>query len=97
MATLSTTPEEAAAVAFGVLYAAASAGETLADKALNYNAPLSLPAYTALLSNQLWVLMLPLYCAQRNERRLSRRTSSGRSTAPWASSPSSSQSCGTSA
>ena len=64
------TAEEVAAVAFGVLYAAASAGETLAVKALNYNASLSLPAYTALLSNQLWVLMLPLYCAQRNERRL---------------------------
>lgn len=47
---------------FGLLYAFSSAGETLAVKALNYApTPLILPTYTAFLSNQMWILMLPLY------------------------------------
>ena len=48
--------------AFGLLYTLSSAGETLAVKALNYApVPLILPTYTAFLSNQMWILMLPLY------------------------------------
>jgi drug/metabolite transporter (DMT)-like permease len=66
---LKPTTEEIAAVSYGVLYAISSAGETLAIKGLNYNASLILPTYTALLSNQLWLLMLPLYWMQRKERR----------------------------
>jgi drug/metabolite transporter (DMT)-like permease len=51
-----------AASLFATLYAVSSAGETLAVKALNYGpVPLQLPAYTAFLSNQMWILMLPLY------------------------------------
>lgn len=49
-------------ILFGLLYAFSSAGETLAIKALNYaEVPLILPTYTAFLSNQMWILMLPLY------------------------------------
>ena len=49
-------------ILFGLLYAFSSAGETLAIKALNYApVPLVLPTYTAFLSNQMWILMLPLY------------------------------------
>ena len=65
---LKPTTEEIAAVSYGVLYAISSAGETLAIKSLNYNVSLVLPAYTALLSNQLWLLMLPVYWMQRKER-----------------------------
>ena len=71
---LKPTTEEIAAVSYGVLYAISSAGETLAVKGLNYNASLTLPTYTALLSNQLWLLMLPLYWMQRNERRFLKNT-----------------------
>ena len=54
------------AVLFGLAYAVSSAGETLAIKSLNYNTPsLSLPGYTALLSNQMWVFMIPIYVYQR--------------------------------
>jgi drug/metabolite transporter (DMT)-like permease len=54
------------AVLFGLAYAVSSAGETLAIKSLNYNTPsLSLPAYTALLSNQMWIFMIPIYVYQR--------------------------------
>jgi drug/metabolite transporter (DMT)-like permease len=54
------------AVLFGLAYALSSAGETLAVKSLNYNAPsLSLPGYTALLSNQMWLFMVPVYLYQR--------------------------------
>jgi drug/metabolite transporter (DMT)-like permease len=57
------------AVVYGILYALSSAGETLAVKSLNYNSvPLQLPTYTALLSNQLWLFMLPIYWIQRKER-----------------------------
>lgn len=57
------------AISYGILYAISSAGETLAIKSLNYNSiPLQLPTYTALLSNQLWIFMLPIYWAQRKER-----------------------------
>jgi drug/metabolite transporter (DMT)-like permease len=66
---LKSTTEEIAAVSYGVLYAISSAGETMAIKSLNYNVSLVLPAYTALLSNQLWLLMLPIYWMQRKERR----------------------------
>ena len=45
------------AFAYGFLYAITSAGEIVAIKSLNYNeVPLLLPAYTALLSNQVWPL-----------------------------------------
>ena len=54
------------AVLFGIAYAFSSAGETLAIKSLNYNTPsLSLPGYTALLSNQMWIFMIPIYVYQR--------------------------------
>ena len=66
---LKPTTEEIASVSYGVLYAISSAGETMAIKSLNYNVSLVLPAYTALLSNQLWLLMLPVYWMQRKERR----------------------------
>lgn len=47
---------------FGTIYAVSSAGETLAVKSLNYaSVPVVLPAYTALLSNQMWLLMIPIY------------------------------------
>jgi len=71
---LKPTTEEIAAVSYGVLYAISSAGETMAIKSLNYNVSLVLPAYTALLSNQLWLLMLPLYWMQRKERRSLKET-----------------------
>ena len=61
--------QEVAAVGYGILYAVSSAGETLAVKSLNYNSvPLQLPTYTALLSNQLWLFMLPIYWFQCKER-----------------------------
>lgn len=54
------------AVLFGLAYAVSSVGETLAIKSLNYNTPsLSLPGYTALLSNQMWIFMIPIYVYQR--------------------------------
>ena len=71
---LKPTTEEIAAATYGVLYALSSAGETLAVKSLNYNVSLVLPAYTALLSNQLWVLMLPIYLMQYKERRSLKET-----------------------
>lgn len=47
---------------FSILYICSSAGETLVVKALNYATPsLTLPSYTGFMSNQLWLLMLPLY------------------------------------
>jgi drug/metabolite transporter (DMT)-like permease len=51
------------AILYGIFYAVSSAGETLAVKALNYNAspPVELPAYTAFLCNQMWILMIPIY------------------------------------
>lgn len=63
------------AVGYGILYAISSAGETLAVKSLNYNSiPLMLPTYTALLSNQLWIFMIPIYWSQRKERRSLKKT-----------------------
>lgn len=63
------TKQDILASGYGVLYAVSSAGETLAVKALNYNTPpLQLSTYTALLSNQLWIFMLPIYWMQRKER-----------------------------
>lgn len=54
------------AVLFGLAYAVSSAGETLVIKSLNYNTPsLSLPGYTALLSNQMWIFVIPIYVYQR--------------------------------
>jgi drug/metabolite transporter (DMT)-like permease len=45
-----------------ILYCLASAGETLAVKALNYAPiPVVLPIYTGLLTNQLWIFMVPTY------------------------------------
>jgi len=71
---LKPTTEEIAAVSYGILYAISSAGEILAIKSLNYNVSLILPAYTALLSNQLWLLMLPIYWMQLKERRSLKET-----------------------
>ena len=51
---------------FGLSYVLCSAGETLAVKSLNYNVPsIVLPAYTAFMSNQMWILMVPVYLCQR--------------------------------
>lgn len=48
-------------VLFALIYAVGSAGETLAVKALNYaSSPLVLPAYTAFMSNQMWLFMIPI-------------------------------------
>lgn len=45
-----------------IVYMGSSAGETIVIKALNYGTPpLKLPTYTGFMSNQLWVLMLPVY------------------------------------
>lgn len=47
---------------YSIIYIASSASETLSVKALNYAPnPLYLPGYTSLLSNGMWLLMLPLY------------------------------------
>ena len=49
-------------VLLGLLFIMSSAGETLAVKALNYSPnPIQLPGYTAFLSNQMWLFMLPIY------------------------------------
>ena len=48
-------------IVLGVIYSASSAGETLAVKALNYAPePLALPAYTAFMTNQMWLFMIPI-------------------------------------
>jgi len=48
-------------IVLGLVYSASSAGETLAVKALNYAPePLTLPAYTAFMSNQMWLFMIPI-------------------------------------
>ena len=61
-------PKYIATGLFGLLYIASSSGETLAVKALNYaNEPLSLPGYTALLSNQMWIFMIPIYVMIRTK------------------------------
>jgi len=61
----------AKAVAYGFLYAITSAGEIVAIKSLNYNeVPLLLPAYTALLSNQVWLFMIPVYLYQYANRKV---------------------------
>jgi hypothetical protein len=53
---------------FGLLFIVSSAGETLAVKALNYSPnPLQLPGYTAFLSNQMWLFMLPIYWFMPNK------------------------------
>jgi len=63
------------AVFYGFLYAVSSAGEILALKSLNYNSvPLYLPAYTAFLSNQVWLFMLPIYWYQYKERKSLKKT-----------------------
>jgi drug/metabolite transporter (DMT)-like permease len=56
-----------------LLYAFSSAGETLAVKALNYApVPLFLPVYTALLSNQMWIFMVPVYLLMSGPKELPR-------------------------
>jgi drug/metabolite transporter (DMT)-like permease len=61
-------PKYIATALFGLLYTASSSGETLVVKALNYaNEPLTLPGYTALLSNQLWIFMIPIYLMMRTK------------------------------
>lgn len=58
----------AAALAFGLVYIVSSAGETLAIKGLNYNVPsIALPAYTAFMCNQMWILLVPVYVCQKRE------------------------------
>ena len=53
------------ALAIGFVYILSSASETLAIKSFNYSPiPVVLPAYTAFMSNQLWVLLLPIYLRQ---------------------------------
>lgn len=57
------------AVIYGLIYSISSAGETVAVKSLNYNSvPLTLPTYTAFLSNQMWIFLLPIYVYQWKER-----------------------------
>ena len=59
------------AIICGILYAITSAAEIVAIKSLNYNSvPLVLPAYTALLSNQVWLFMLPIYWYQYSSRKM---------------------------
>ena len=54
--------EHAVTAAYSLLYSFSSAGETLVIKGLNYNpVPVTLPVYTAFLSNQLWIFMIPMY------------------------------------
>ena len=61
---------EMLAVIYGLIYSISSAGETVAVKSLNYNSvPLTLPTYTAFLSNQMWIFLLPVYIYQWKERR----------------------------
>jgi len=49
-------------VLFGIGFICSSAGETLSIKGLNYaDTPVVLPLYTAFMSNQMWVLMLPFW------------------------------------
>jgi drug/metabolite transporter (DMT)-like permease len=57
------------ALFFALIYTTSSAGETLAIKSLNYNdVPLQLPGYTAFMSNQMWIFMIPIYCQMRNNQ-----------------------------
>ena len=76
MATKSNRSEMSAiAVVYGVLYAITSAAEIVAIKSLNYNSvPVALPAYTALLSNQVWLFMLPVYWYQYTSRKTLKKT-----------------------
>lgn len=63
------------AVLYGILYAVSSAAEIVAIKSLNYNTvPLILPAYTALLSNQVWLFILPVYWYQYKSRKALKKT-----------------------
>lgn len=65
----------AKALAYGFLYAITSAGEIVAIKSLNYNeVPLMLPAYTAFLSNQVWLFMIPVYLYQYTSRKGLKKT-----------------------
>ena len=55
------------AATFGFVYIVSSAGETLAIKSLNYSpTPIVLPAYTAFMCNQMWILLIPLYLCQKD-------------------------------
>jgi hypothetical protein len=50
----------------GIVYIVSSAGETIVIKALNYaSPPLALATYTGFMSNQVWILMLPVYAWMR--------------------------------
>ena len=53
-------PSLTAAFLWALLYMSSSAGEVLSLRSLAL-VPLRLPAFTALLSNQMWVLLLPTY------------------------------------
>jgi hypothetical protein len=61
--------QDITAIIYATLFAVFSAGEILAVKSLNYNSvPLQLPTYIALLSNQAWLFLIPVYWMQRKER-----------------------------
>jgi drug/metabolite transporter (DMT)-like permease len=63
------------AIIYGVIYAISSAAEIVAIKSLNYNSvPVTLPAYTALLSNQVWLFMLPVYWYQYTSGKALKKT-----------------------
>ena len=58
------------AIGYGLLYIMSSTSETLSVKALNYaDPPLVLPVYTAFLSNQLWLFIMPFYIQMLYERK----------------------------
>ena len=63
--------QDITAIIYATLFAVSSAGETIAVKSLNYNSvPLQLPTYIALLSNQAWLFLIPVYWMQRKERKV---------------------------
>ena len=63
------------AIVYGILYAVTSAAEIVAIKSLNYNSvPIKLPTYTALLSNQVWLFMIPIYWYQYSIRKTLKKT-----------------------
>jgi len=59
------SPRRLLALAFAVAYALSSAGEVLALRSL-VRMPLRAPAFTAMLSNQMWLLMMPTWLLMLN-------------------------------
>jgi drug/metabolite transporter (DMT)-like permease len=63
------------AIIYGFIYAVSLGAEIVTIKSLNYNSvPLILPAYTALLSNQVWLFILPVYWYQYASRKVLKKT-----------------------